>query len=261
MPDLALPVAAESLLGRDLLIPLGGVAAVLAIFGFLLLLPIFVTQRREVKRLTRWMEAEPNAGTTEFSAITPEQLASAGMRPTGASAAAERVTSERPALARVGTGEYAATAPMGFWRRVIERGPRHPLVISIVALLVAAGIVLGVGSLLEPGENEGGKAISPADVEVVVINASSSSGLASSIADNLEAEEFVVLATSAESEPVSKTVVRFAPGARREARLVARQFGATRVKPFDREAEAAADGASVVIIGGEDLAEAQRGAR
>lgn len=264
MPDLILPVAAESLLGRDLLVPLGGLAAVLTIVGLVLLVPIYMVHRREVKRLTTWMELDPDAGTREFAAITSEQLAAAGMaRPAGPSAAAERVTSERPALERIGTGEHpVAISQLPFWRRVIERGPRHPLVISILALLVAAGIVVGVGSLLRPSENEGGgKALQPSDVEVLVLNASSEPGLASSVADSLEADEFVVLRTSVADESARKTVVRFAPGARREARLVARQFGATKIKPFDRKTQAAADGASVVVLAGEDLAKAQKGSR
>lgn len=262
MADLALPVAAESLLGRDLLVPLGGVAAVLSILGLLLLLPIYLTHRRTVKRLTAWMEVEPAAGTTEFAAITPEQLAAAERRTPGTSAAFERVTSERPALERIGTAEHAAALRrMPLWRRALERGPRHPLVISLLALLIAAAIVLGVGSLLEPAENQGRPALAPSEVEVVVLNASSSSGLAGLVAGNLEADDFLVERTSVASDPVTKTVVMFAPGARRGARLVARRLGAAKVKPFDRAAEAAADGASVVVLAGEDLAEAQEGPR
>ncbi len=261
MPDLVLPIAAESLLGRDLFIPLGGVAATLATLGMLLLLPIYITQRREVKRLVRWMEREPDAGTREFAAITAEQLAAAGLTPSGTSAAAERVTSERPALARVGTAEHAAALKrMPLWRRALERGPRHPLVISIVALLIAAAIVLGVGSLLRPGENEGdGRGIAPSEIEVVILNASSSSGLAAQIADSLAADDFAVQGTTALSEPINKSVVKYAPGARRQARIVANQFGATRIGKFNRTDEANADGASVLVIAGEDAARAQEG--
>ena len=63
--------AAESLLGRGLLVPLGGIAALFAMLGMALLLPIFLEQRREIARLTDWMDREPDAGTQEFRAIAP----------------------------------------------------------------------------------------------------------------------------------------------------------------------------------------------
>ncbi len=43
--------ATESLLGRDLLVPLGGIAGLLALAGMALLLPILLSQRREIGRL------------------------------------------------------------------------------------------------------------------------------------------------------------------------------------------------------------------
>jgi len=248
--------ATESLLGRDLLVPLGGIAGLLALAGMALLLPILLSQRREIGRLTDWMSREPDAGTREFRA-----LAAPGAY-TGSSAA-DRVTSERPALARIGTAEQRAIeyrrAP--WWRRVIERGPRHPLVISIAAILVAGAVFYGVARFLraESGETPPGR-IDPGSVSVIVLNASSSAGLAGEVADQLGNRDFDVIGTSVANGASNKSVVRYATGAEREAKLVARVLGIKSIKPFDSEATAAANNqADVVAFVGDAVARSQDG--
>lgn len=252
-----LPFAAESLIDKDLLVPLGGAAGALAMLGMLLLLPLFVTQRREVMRLLRWQERDPRAGE-------PEAQAAAAHPTTGSmSAAAARVTSERPALARIGTAERDAIEleRIPFWRRVVERGPRHPFVISIVALLLAGGIFVAASQFLRADDSEApaGRAIDPADVEVVFLNASSTAGVAGQVADDVEAAGFVVAETTVASDTQAESVVRYAPGAKAEARAVKKRLGILSLLEFDAEAEAAANDAPVVVIVGEDLARASGG--
>lgn len=255
--DLTLPFAA--VIGRDLLVPLGGAAAILAMLGMLLVLPIIVGQRREIARLTDWMEREPDAGTTEFQAISPAATMPRGF-PGGParSSAADRVTGDRPALERIGTSEQRAIAleQAPWWRRVVERGPRHPLVISLLAILVAVGIFFAVGHFLRAGE-EGGKGapVDPASVSVVVLNASTSSGLAGTISDDLTAASFDVTSTSVADDDAKESVVMYADrGSRRKAKSVARKLGVSRIEPFDKEALAAANGADVVVFAADDLA-------
>ncbi|MCB0876127.1 MAG: LytR C-terminal domain-containing protein [Solirubrobacterales bacterium] len=248
---LTITAATESLLGKGLLVPLGGIAAILAMLGMLLLLPIFLNQRREIARLTGWMDREPDAGTQEFRAIP------ASVAYTGSSAAADRVTSERPALARIGTAEQRAIelqrAP--WWRRVIERGPRHPLVISIVAILLAAGIFYGVAHFLRAESNDAPDRLDPSTVSVVVLNASSSAGLAGEVSDRLSNRDFDVIGTSVANGGSGKSIVRYSPGADREAKLVAKVLGIDSIKPFDNEAKAAANNrAEVVAFVGDDVA-------
>lgn len=249
--------AAESLLGRALLIPLGGVAALLAMLAMLLLLPIFVNQRREIARLTAWMNREPDAGTTEFRAIAPPGAAA------GPSRAADRVTSERPALARIGTAEQRAIEleRLPWWRRAIDRGPRHPLVISLIAILIAGAVFYAAAQFLRAGDEGGSSArIDPATVSVVVLNASSSSGLAGEVADELGNRDFDVIGTSVANGGSGKSIVRYGDGQKRQAKVVARTLGITGIKPFDKEAQAAADNqADVVAFVGDDVAKASGG--
>lgn len=253
-----LPLAApESLIGEQLFVPLGGGAAILALLGMLMLLPLLITQRREIDRLREWHDREPEAGDQG-----PRPAQTTAYRSTGPMTAAERVTSERPALARIGTAERAAIeleqAP--FWRRVIIRGPRHPLVLSLGALILAATAIIVVGLVLraEP-ENGGGVGIDPAEVDVVILNASSMPGLAGAVGDRVERDEFNVTGTTVAQDSSRGSVVQYADGAKPEARAVARSLGITIGGPFDPYAEAKAAGADVVVIAGDDLAKARNG--
>jgi hypothetical protein len=263
MAATALPLAAgESLLGSDLLVPLGGLAALMAMLGMALLLPLYVTQRREVHRLLEWQEQHPEAGDDG----SPDEPAGAtavfpGRRGDGPMTPAERVTSERPALARIGTAERAALelekAP--FWRRVVERGPRHPLVISLLALVIAAAIFFAASLLIHASDDDAptGKDIDPTSISVVVLNASPFPGLAANVAEDVAAARFVVAGTNAATDTVNESVVRFADGFQKEARAVARKLNITKVEPFNSESEAAAEGAPVVVVVGEDLAKGE----
>jgi hypothetical protein len=248
--------ATDSLFSRDgLLVLLGGAAGALAILGLLLLLPLYLTQRHEVERLLGWMDREPEAGTTEFRAIQPG--APSPPRAGGRMTPAERVTSERPALARITTQERdaLALADAPLWRRVVDRGPRHPLVIAVIALLVAVAVVVAAGLLIRSGDGDGGKGggVDPATVQVVVVNAGDSSGLADTVGDKLGRKGFDVTGNSVASKPASKSEVQYADGQRAAARAVARSLGLPTPGPFDPEAEAAADGADVVVIAADDL--------
>lgn len=253
-----LPVGAETGIGSDLVEPLGGAAAILALLGFALILPLFITHRREINRLLDWQEREPEAGDSEEP--EPGTAGFAALRGTGPMTPAERVTSERPALERIGTAERAAleleAAP--FWKRVIIRGPRHPLVISILALVVAAGVFAGAVLLIHADDEDAPttKGIDKASFEVVVVNASPFPGLAGNVADGLEDAKFVISGSTSASDTAKASTVRFADGFGREARAVARNLnGVPGVKPFDSESEAAADGAAIVVVVAEDLAD------
>lgn len=263
----ALPLAGvDSLLGPDLIEPLGGAAALLTLLGLLLLLPLFVTQRREIGRLRAWQEHEPQAGDPGDAAAP---LAAPARATSGAASggrlrpmtAAERVTSERPALTRIGTAERAALEPQPLWRRVLERGPRHPLVLSLLALLIAGAIFAAAALFLRAGSDEGSGegTAGRAATEVVVVNASTSPGLAGKTADEAERLGYTVAGTTAAGGASTQSVVQYAEGAKSEATSVARRLEIGVLQPFDTEAEAAANGAAVVVIAGEDRAKAPDG--
>jgi hypothetical protein len=218
-------------------------------------LPLYLNQRQEVERLVDWMEREPDAGTTEFRAIDP-----AAARAAGRMTPAERVTSERPALARISTAEHEALAlaDAPLWRRVIERGPRHPLVITILAILIAVAIFVAAGLLIRSGDGEsnGKGGIDRSDVSIVVVNAAGESGIGDDVEDGLAGKGYDVVSTSVANDSVGKTKVQYAPGQKQAGRLVARTLNLNEgqsATEFDAEGEAAADGADVVVFAGRDL--------
>ncbi|MEO7197519.1 MAG: LytR C-terminal domain-containing protein [Solirubrobacterales bacterium] len=258
-----LTAAAQPLFSDSrLLSVLGGAAGALAIAGLLLLLPLYLTHRREVARLLAWQESEPEAGTTEFRAVPP-QWQTAGQRP-GGMTAAERVTSERPALARITTAEHAALEleQASLWRRVIERGPRHPLVLSLLALLLAGAVFVAAALLIRSGNDDPQKGgnLDPASVQVAVVNAASTPGAAAKKADLLTGDGFAVAGITVASDRLKLTAVFYADGAKPAGRAVARSLGLAAPMPFDAKAEAAANGADVVVIAGDD-AQADGGKR
>lgn len=258
MEPAALPLAAQSLLDfEELFVPLGGAAGALALLGMLLLLPLYVTQRRTVRRLLEWQEREPGAGEPAEPEPAWGRAPAAGT--TGSmSAAAQRVTSERPALARIGTAERDAIEleRSPFLKRVVERGPRHPLVISLLALLLAGAVFAAAALLLRANDDDApsDRGVVASEVEVVVLNASTTAGLAGMVADDVAANRFIVAGTSAASDTAMRSIVRYADGFDREGLAVARKLGIQNLLEFDAEAEAAAAGATVVVIVGEDLA-------
>jgi hypothetical protein len=268
---LGLLLAAGDGLGRGLLLQAGGAAGLFAIIAMILVVPLYVTQRREVKRLLRWKELEPERGDDGAPAPAPVAPATAAApatasypatpRPTGGyMSPAERVTADRPALSRI-TAERAAIQSPSFWRRLLARGPRHPLVLSLIAIFVAALVVVAVGLLsgglsVDTGDSPGGSdAFDRAEVPVVVLNASGTAGLADRVADDVAAAGFENVRTGATGSS-SQTVVLYDKGQKREAGAVARELGVEVLQPIDRESRSIAPEAAVVIVAGEDRARA-----
>ena len=112
-----------------------GFVALGALLGLALLLPLYLSQRRDVRRMRAWMDREPNHPAEDLTAseaildraeaeleeLMPEEPPAAEPTPTPATpmAAATRVTHERPALERI-TMERAAQAARpsrGCWSR------------------------------------------------------------------------------------------------------------------------------------------------
>jgi hypothetical protein len=138
-----------------------------------------------------------------------------------------------------------------------------------IALIVAGVIVVGGGAAFgisqlggddrpagqtdDPGDAGPQAPINPTTVTVSVLNGTTVPGLAAQIGDEVEQAGFQrgnVANAIDQQRPTS--VVLFAEGADREARLVARRLGITRVEPVDPDSQALAGNASVVVIVGAD---------
>ena len=253
----------------------GGFIALGALVGVLLLLPLYLSQRRDVKRMRAWMELEPSypgddlaaseqaldnaeselerlLGSTLVAEPSPQET------PAEPVPAATRVTHERPALERI-TMERAALVPHPHWRRFVSRvtQPRVLVAIGAVALLLGAGAIYASQRLLsnDDGTSETHVAkIDPAHVKVAVFNGTAINGLAGLVSSDLDSSGYNVVATTSTTPGHGHTLVLYADGQKRAAQKVARNLGVQRVKPLDKQTRDLAGGADVVVIAGEDRA-------
>jgi hypothetical protein len=271
----------------------GAIVAAVAGLGILLLLPLYLSQRRDLQRLVAWMERDPDhpaedvaaselildRAEAELEQLTGEGPAAAAPEaaptegapgpppplepselPAPVTAAARRVTAERPALARI-TMEHAALEPHPRWRRfksTVTR-PQWMIAIAVAALLLGVAAIFGSERLLETGGEERPEktgAVDPSQVSVAVLNGTSVPGLGAKVGDDVEANDFDLGAVSTYPEPREDTVVMYEEGQRRAAGKVGRDLGEGVLQPIDRQAQRLAEGADVVVVVGEDRASA-----
>jgi hypothetical protein len=251
----------------------GAIIAITAGLGILLLLPLYISQRRDLKRLVAWMESEPehpvadtvsseqilDRAEAELERLTGEQPAVVA-EPSGAAA---RVTSERPALERV-TMERAALLPHPRWRRFRDTvtQPKWLAAIATVAVLLAVGGIFGSQLLLERDDEapKGAARVETGNVTVAVLNGTTVAGLGAKVGDDVEANDFGLGTVTTFPEPAEQTIVLFEPGSEKAARRLSAKLGSVPVQPIDRRAQRLADGADVVVIAGEDRAGSEPGA-
>ena len=251
--------------------------ALAALLGYALLIPLYLSQRRDVHRLRDWMEREPehpahdlaaseeilDRAEAELERLRPEPATGVtpapGTTPVPASAAAARVTSERPALERI-TMERAALQPHSRWRGFTARvtQPRALIAIGVAAVLLGAAAIFGSERLLsgddDSGRARGGGAIDPSEVEVVVLNGTSTPGLAGNVGSDLESSDYVVLDATNATEAYEQTIVMYADGQKPAAQKIARLLGVRALQEMDRDTRRLANEADVVVIAGEDRA-------
>jgi hypothetical protein len=271
-------------MGTDLL-PFDEVAALVSAasaIGILLLAPLYLSQRRDVKRLRQWMlrnpehaasdlaasesrldrteveleriyaeRGEPVPGTSEQPAVTEVKP---GVTPPGAIPAATRVTHDRPALERI-TMERSALAPHPRWRRFRDEitKPRWLAVLAIVALVAAGAAIVSVEGILSDDENGAVSEVDPGGIEVAVLNTTSADGLAGRLSREIENAGFLPGAVVSFSREQDQTVVMYQPGQRRAAKRVVREIrGGAAVQEIDRDVSAVAGEADVVVVLGQD---------
>lgn len=247
----------------------GALVAIAAAVGILLLVPLYLSQRRDLQRLVEWMEREPehpvkdtvaseeilDRAEAELEEVTGEQPVVVA-EPSGAAA---RVTSERPALERV-TMEREALLPHPRWRRFRHRvtQPRSLAVIAAAAVVLALAGIFGSQALLETGDEHPRQgAAATAGVSVAVLNGTTVPGLGAKVGDDVVANDFELGTVTTYPDSIEQTVVLFERGSEAAARRLSAKLGALPVQPIDRQAQRLANGADVVVIAGQDRAAAE----
>jgi hypothetical protein len=252
-----------------------GFVALAAVIAIVLLLPLYISQRRDVQRLREWMAREPGHPPADLAAsdalldraeselerlLPPEPAPEPAPTPSTPMPAAERVTHERPALERI-TQERAALAPYPRWRRLRDRvvRPRVLIAIGLFALLIGGAAIVLSEELLSTGDGSSarggrGSAIDRSEVTVAVLNGTSVNGLAGRVGSDVESNGYQLGAVSSTTPGVEESIALYARGERAAAEKVARDLGIGPVQRLDRETARLAGDADVVVIAGEDRA-------
>ncbi len=260
--------------------------SVASVLGFLFLLALYLSQRRDLMRLEAWMAAMPEhpgedlarsealldraeaeledilgvegpQDTVEPTMVAPPTLAEASS--STAAPQSQTTTSERPALEQI-TTEREALLPHPRWRRFAVRvsQPRVLGLIALGAVILGLAGIFGSERLLNDngGATEPKKpgAVVPQEVTVTVLNGTSYPGLGAKVATDVEVNDFALGNVSNSRKEYEQTVVMYENNQRRAAEKVAHDLGVKPVQPIDRQTQRAAEGADVVVIAGKDRA-------
>jgi LytR cell envelope-related transcriptional attenuator len=271
-------------LAAEIIVRIGYYAGTAAFLGIAFLIPLYLSQRRDMERLRLWADYAPSAPEeAEHAAATDVRLAheaaftkaaaqaataradrrAARLASRGAPAqtAAARVTAERPAATRI-TGEQMAVYREPRWRTWLRRGPttRELLYVMGGAFLLGVVIVAATQVLLAneatPDVSDtggsGGTGIVKEEVDVAVLNGTAVPGLAARVGDDVEANGYTLGTVTNSPTPATQTVVLYERGHEEDAKFVARDLGVDVVQLVDPESRELAQGADVVVVAGED---------
>jgi hypothetical protein len=254
-----------------------------AVVGFVFLLALYMSQRRDLMRIQAWMEAVPDhpaedlarsetlldRAEAELEQILgvegPSQAAverTVVAPPSAATPAptSQTTTSERPALEQI-TTEREALLPHPRWRRFAVRvsQPRVLGLIALGAVILGLAGIFGADRLLN--DNTGPEqrthkpgAVVPHDVTVAVLNGTSVPGLGAKVSDDVTANKFQLGNVGDSRKEYDQTVVMYEPGEKKAASKLAKDLGVNPVQKIDRPTQQAAGGADVVVIAGRDRA-------
>jgi LytR cell envelope-related transcriptional attenuator len=247
---------------------------VIALVALALLVPLFISQHRDVRRLREWMESDPDHPVADLAGsetildraeaeleelgvpVAPSQATPVPSPAATPVPAAARVTGERPALERI-TMERAALAPHPRWRRfvIVASRPRVLAILAFASVLVGVAAIVATGNLpTGAGGGTSGCPESSSSVSVAVLNGTQQPGLGRRVADDVTANCFELGAVTNSERPFDQTVVMFAAGEQGAAQRVAHALGVKPVQPIDAATQRDAGSADVVVIAGADRA-------
>jgi hypothetical protein len=215
-------------------------------------------------------------------AATPAAAAAGNAKP--ATTGPPRIPPRVPSASQTSVlGVGAADHPDPWYRRMLDRLPqaRYIAILLVGIAVVGGGIAFGITQLGDDGSPAAEKQSSssagssgagkgdgktsnakpaplkPEDVTVSVLNGTTATGLANTTGSNLESKGFEVLnRLNGEQGAVAESVIEFAPGKEREARLVSNELDISQIEPAsDANLALAGPDAEVVVILGADVAE------
>ncbi|HEX6781112.1 MAG TPA: LytR C-terminal domain-containing protein [Solirubrobacterales bacterium] len=248
---------------------IGAFAGLAAFLGLAVLALLSFTHGRDIRRLREWAgsaperDAERKEQTSTIAAQRAEELRALEEART---AEQEAVSSREERRRRREEGE----PDQGRGERLRERfsglgetasRPTTLIALFVVVLAIAGGVayLLVSGGDEESGGNNAKQTaakVTPAEIEVSVLNGTSTPNLAATYGDKVEGKGFDLGAITNSSSSFAESVVMFKRGHKTEARTVANQLGISKLELMSGEIESVSAGADVAVIVGEDNAEA-----
>jgi hypothetical protein len=249
---------------------IGAFAGLAAFLGLAVLALLSFAHGRDIRRLRDWAgsaperEADRKEATSAIAAQRAEELRQLEQARTAEHAAIESRETRRQrreeGLPELTAGERFGQSFSHFGERLSQ--PLVLVAIFVVCLLIAGGVIYAITSGGDDGAKgnstaNSAKAINPSEVEVAVLNGTSSvAGLAATYGEKVERKGFELGPVTNSSETFEKSVVMFKPGHEPEAKMVAKRLSIPKVQKMSGEIAAVAQKADVAVVVGEDNAEA-----
>jgi hypothetical protein len=257
---------------------IGSFAGLAAFLGLTILALLSFAHGRDLRRLRDWAgsaperEAERMAQTQTIAAQRAEELRELEESRTAEHDAIEEREQRRQrreeGLPELTRGERIRHWFSGFGESLSR--PALLAVLFVVFLLVAGGVayaVLNNGSS-DNGKGGGGKGgksskqvaektVKPGEIEVAVLNGTSSTGLAATWGDLVEEKGFELGAVTNSEAEYEESVVMFKQGRKPEAKEVAKRLSIEKVEQMNSEVAGVSGDAKVSVVVGEDNAPAE----
>jgi hypothetical protein len=261
---------------------IGSFAGLASFLGLAVYALLLFAHGRDIRRLRDWAgsaperEAERMAQTQTIAAQRAEELRELEESRTAEHDAIEQREVRRQrreeGLPELTRGERARERFSGFGESLSR--PALLITLFVVFVLVVGGVayaVLNNGSSSgdtksggRGGANHSGKetaakkkAASPGEIEVAVLNGTSSEGLAATWGGKVEEDGFELGAVTNTESEFEDSVVMFKPGHEPEAKEVAERLSISKVQPMISEVAEVSGGANVSVVVGEDNAPAE----
>ena len=218
---------------------LGAAAGFAGVVGLAVLLALYLSQARDVKRLREWAGRAPERSGQGVTAV-PD------------------------------TRQTVITPPrrsQPWYRRVGMRS----VAVALVGLLVLGGAAAQLTG--HDGGDDSGKAqansdngssnkprrsgatVKPGNVTVAVLNGTTVPGLAAALRDQIAAAGFKKgMINDFSDQQLAASVVQYVPGHQAEAQAIGRRFGISQREPVTADSRALAGDATVIVIAGADKA-------
>jgi LytR cell envelope-related transcriptional attenuator len=256
----------------------GAVAGLASFLGLALLVLLYISQARDVRRLRERASFLVEGGSGNGESVTPAErtaTAVAAQEPEqAAAAAAATAPNEAEAFRRAELARQAAERRQRFEQRrqrPSNGGRERPAwlsepssiaVIVIGALILVAGVAFGVTRLASndsestPATAGKGKGpCPPGQTKVAVLNGTATPGLAAQSAAPLKQGGFKVGPVGNTSTPFTTSVVMFDPTDGRQcAPIVGQVVGIPKTQPMNNEVRQASEGDPVAVVLGDDKA-------